>query len=69
MKSLIQKVGLLFMSILMFSCASPEKKKEISAKDILGNPEYLAMSYGGYRQNTRNIQPTIAELKEDMKIL
>lgn len=69
MKSLIQKAAFVFMSILMFSCASPEKKKEISAKDILGNPEYLAMSYGGYRQNTRDIQPTIAELKEDMKIL
>lgn len=41
----------------------------ITAADILGNPEYLAISYGGYRQNSRNVQPTIAELKEDMKIL
>lgn len=40
-----------------------------SAKDILGNPKYLAISYGGYRKDTRDIQPTIAELKEDMKIL
>ena len=43
--------------------------KSVSAKDILGNPKYLAMSYGGYRQNTRDAQPTIEELKEDMKIL
>jgi exo-beta-1,3-glucanase (GH17 family) len=43
--------------------------KEITAKDILGNPKYLAMSYGGYRENTRDIQPTIENLKEDMKIL
>jgi len=43
--------------------------KNISAKDILGNPEYLAISYGGYRKLTRDIQPTISELKDDMKIL
>jgi exo-beta-1,3-glucanase (GH17 family) len=41
----------------------------ISANEILGNPDYLAISYGGYRKNSRKIQPTIAELKEDMKIL
>lgn len=43
--------------------------KSKSAADILGNPEYQAISYGGYRQNTRDIQPTISQLKEDMKIL
>jgi exo-beta-1,3-glucanase (GH17 family) len=43
--------------------------KNISAKDILGNPKYLAISYGGYRSDTRDIQPTIKELKEDMRIL
>lgn len=41
----------------------------MTAKDILGNPDYLAISYGGYRQKTRDTQPTIAELKDDMKIL
>ena len=40
-----------------------------SASDILGNPDYLAISYGGYRKNTRDAQPTIKQLKEDMKIL
>ena len=63
----------------MFSCNSSNKKesnttpvmqqKKISAKDILGNSNYLAISYGGYRQKTRDIQPTISELKEDMKLL
>ncbi|MFT6855960.1 MAG: exo-beta-1,3-glucanase (GH17 family) [Cyclobacteriaceae bacterium] len=42
---------------------------KVTAKDILGNPDYLAISYGGYREKTRDIQPTIDELKEDMKIL
>lgn len=40
-----------------------------TAVDILGNPEYLAMSYGGYRESTRDVQPSLPELKEDMKIL
>ena len=43
--------------------------RSITAKDILGNPDYLAISYGGYRQKSRDIQPTIPQLKEDMKIL
>ena len=64
--------------IFMMSCNDENKKsqealtqikKEVTAKDILGNPEYLAISYGGYREKTRDSQPTIAELKEDLKIL
>ena len=47
----------------------PKAEKQITAADILGNPNYLAMSYGGYRKKTRNVQPTLNELKEDMKIL
>ena len=41
----------------------------MTAKDILGNKNYLAISYGGYRDTLRDIQPTVAELKDDMKIL
>ncbi len=58
------------------SCAKAKKEKvnevsmtEVSAKDILGNPEYLAMSYGGYRHADHSIEPTMDELKEDMRIL
>lgn len=40
-----------------------------TAADILGNREYLAICYGGYRQKSRDVQPTVAELKEDMQIL
>jgi exo-beta-1,3-glucanase (GH17 family) len=42
---------------------------QVNASDILGNPDYPAISYGGYRQNTRDIQPTISEIKEDLRIL
>lgn len=44
-------------------------KSNITAEDILGNPEYQAISYGGYREVSRDIQPTVAQLKEDMLIL
>jgi len=45
------------------------KEEKVTAKDILGNPNYLAISYGGYRKNTRDIQPTIKEVKEDLLLL
>lgn len=40
-----------------------------NAAEILGNSNYLAMSYGGYRTNSRRVQPTLDQLKEDLKIL
>ncbi|HQZ24482.1 MAG TPA: glycosyl hydrolase family 17 [Flavobacterium sp.] len=41
----------------------------ITAKNIIGNPKYQAICYGGFREKTRDIEPTIAQLKEDLKIL
>jgi exo-beta-1,3-glucanase (GH17 family) len=62
--------------VLVFSCKNNQTKeqsmqshKNIEAKDILGNPEYLAISYGAYRHNSRKVQPTISEIKEDLKIM
>ncbi len=51
-----------------FSCTT-ETKEEITAAEILGNPDYQAISYGGYRTLTRENVPTVEELKEDMKLL
>ncbi|GAB5554789.1 MAG: hypothetical protein Sapg2KO_43800 [Saprospiraceae bacterium] len=66
-------IGILWMiSLLAFACdesPSQKEKKAMTAQDILGNPDYLAISYGGYRQNTRDVQPTVAEVKEDLKML
>ena len=39
------------------------------ASELLGNPEYPAISYGGYRGLSRNEQPTLDQLKDDMRIL
>ncbi|MCB0518471.1 MAG: glycosyl hydrolase family 17 [Lewinellaceae bacterium] len=64
--------------VLCFSCNTrqsnrdntpPQTKTALTAKDILGNPDYLAISHGGYRDTSRDIQPTVEQLKEDMKIL
>jgi exo-beta-1,3-glucanase (GH17 family) len=46
-----------------------QNKQELTAKDILGNPNYQAICYGGYRKNNRDEQPTLQQLKEDLKIL
>nr|WP_315149910.1 glycosyl hydrolase family 17 [uncultured Flavobacterium sp.] len=46
-----------------------KKATEISAKDIIGNPNYQAICYGGFREKTRDIEPTISQLKEDLKLL
>ena len=68
-----------FVSLIMMAFAmacTPEQDSghdfssiTITAEEILGDPEYQAISYGGYRETTRDIQPTIPQLKEDMLIL
>ena len=65
---------IVFISSFIGSCDPIENKElkqqtQLTAKDILGNSNYLAISYGGYRESSRKIQPTVDEIKEDMKIL
>ena len=65
------------MLIFMFSLLNAsliaqqqqKKLKNMTAKEILGNPDYLAFSYGGFRHKSREIESTLAELTEDLKIL
>ena len=40
-----------------------------TAAEILGDPDFQAISYGGYRDADHDIEPTVAQLKEDMRIL
>ena len=40
-----------------------------SASELLGNPDYPAISYGGYRGKSREEQPDMAQLKEDIRIM
>jgi exo-beta-1,3-glucanase (GH17 family) len=65
---------LLLTTLTFTSCVekTPQKSplgSNISAAEILGNPDYQAISYSGYRGISLDIQPTIPELKEDMRIL
>jgi exo-beta-1,3-glucanase (GH17 family) len=79
MKKSITTATCVVAMILAFSCNSVDKKlnnatiikeqSNLKAKDILGNPNYPAISYGGYRAKSRTIQPTLPELKRDMKLL
>lgn len=66
------KMILLLITTFMFSAACTTQKQGVadkSAAEILGNPDYLAISYGGYRNDTREAGPSVEELKEDMLIL
>lgn len=70
MRTIIKSAVYLIISLMIYACSKkPKEETMITAAKILGNTEYLAISYGGYREITRDIQPTIPQLKEDMKIL
>ena len=78
MRKSIHILTIILLVFFMMSCKKNKNtnltsnfktQKKVTAKDILGNSNYLAISYGGYRKSSRDFQPTIEELKEDMKIL
>ena len=63
--------ALILAAASLFSCSSKQTPMTNSktAADILSTPEYRAISYGGYREKERSEQPTIEQLKEDLKIM
>ncbi len=69
MKKLLPILIFAVAAMLVASCNPKPRATGKTAAEILGSPEYQAISYGGYRETTRDIQPTIPQLKEDMKIL
>lgn len=63
-------LGLFFCAFL--SCENTSTKVKavsITAAEILGNPAYPGISYGGYREKSRDIQPTLDQIKNDLHIL
>lgn len=64
-------IVMLLLSLVFFSCKSSQTSlpKEVSAATILGNPNYQAMCYGGYRTNSRENVPTVAQIVDDLRIL
>lgn len=60
----------LINTLCLTSCSTMKKEtKTKHASEILGNPDYQAISYGGYRTNSRRVQPTKEQIKQDLKIL
>ena len=60
-----------FMTLLFGSCKSSNSAmtNDVTAEKILGNPNYQAICYGGYRDKTRDVESTVSQITEDLKIL
>lgn len=73
MKPLLKTRFLFVLALFGFSYGAQAVNKQaprnLSAKEIFGNKNYQAIAYGAYRENTRDIQPTVSQIKEDLKIL
>ena len=67
----MKKIRYFIISLfLIASCSqSGDLSMDKSAKEFIGNPDYPAISYGGYREKSRVQQPTIDEIKEDLLIM
>lgn len=66
--------GIVYIIVAIFISCNPKSTRtlvsnQMTAEKILGNINYQAICYGGYRTNTREKQPTIAEVKDDLKLL
>ena len=68
MNKLVYSIFLLCISCTQKFTGNTGSNQKI-AKNILGNINYQAISYGGYRDKTRDIEPTLTQLTEDLRIL
>lgn len=73
-KSLLRLLLMFTLGLVVGSCNEKHMKESPtnnnkSAAEFLGHPGYKAISYGGYRTLTREDQPSIAQIKEDLRIL
>jgi len=61
---------LFLLATVLSNCKSLDRAStEMTAEKLLGNSEYQAMCYGGYRDKTRDIEPTVSQIIEDLRIL
>ena len=67
------KIIILLVFLSLISCKSnhfyQKDTDKVTAEMILGNPNYQALCYGGYREKSNLIDPTIPQITEDLKIL
>lgn len=63
----------LFLLIAQLSILNCSENKQMStsksASEILGNPDYPAFSFGGYREKSRDTVPSSEDLKEGLKVM
>ncbi len=64
----------IYVILILFISCSPRtgsniSSHQITAENILGNVNYQAICYGGYRTPSRDVEPTVSEIKDDMRIL
>lgn len=63
----------LLLAVTLFSCSrkhmDSKKTVEITAKEILGNSKYQAICYGGFRTKTRDVEPSVSQITEDLRLL
>lgn len=73
MKKVVKLIVALFFVVMALGYLKYQAPTAIStdksAAQLLGDPEYKAISYGGYRAKTRDVQPTVTEIKEDLLLL
>lgn len=69
MKTKLIHTAVVISLLLGLSSCNTGENKSVTAAQLLGNPDYPALSYGGYREQTRDVVPTVEELKEDLRIL
>ncbi|MDC1471216.1 glycosyl hydrolase family 17 protein [Gammaproteobacteria bacterium] len=62
---------LFFISLFLITSCNKSGVLDMnkSAKEFIGNINYPAISYGGYRGESREIQPSIDHIKEDLQIM
>jgi hypothetical protein len=68
---------LCILSVVLIACNNHNSVKgnnwnkplSKTAFQILGDTNYQAICYGGYRKNTRDSQSTLSQITEDMRIL
>lgn len=61
---------LIIAQLSILNCSETKKMNPSrSAAEFLGNPDYMAFSFGGYRSKSRDIVPSVKELKEGLRIL
>jgi exo-beta-1,3-glucanase (GH17 family) len=59
----------LFAFLFTLSSCNSEDKLPVEAEEILGNSDYPAIAYGGYRNQDRSKAPSVEDIKEDLTIL